>query len=237
MGAADSSLEAEADRAALAVGEGRTPAPVGGQTSPLVQRAAAGAAPAAAVVNPCPSTHTMADDVHAAITTAWSMSGHGGATVSEHGGRIVTDSAAKRAIRTGAGGSGSISLPAEQTGDTTLGTFHTHPYSASEGSHLGISFSGGDIANFIAGGQGQVKYVGAGSCNYALTIHDAAAVAACRRVDIAKRWNDSYAAASGSMGAKVETAVADALRGCGICYYKACRPDATKPIPKVMNTA
>ncbi|MNN91235.1 hypothetical protein D3C81_2093160 [compost metagenome] len=81
----------------------------------------------------------MADDVYAAVNEAWSKSGHGEDTVTEHGGRIVSDKDAKRVIRTGSGGGGSISLPAEQKGDYTLGTFHTHPYSKSEKCKPGVS--------------------------------------------------------------------------------------------------
>src|SRR5205823_11039176 len=125
----------------------------------------------------------------------------------EHGGRIVTDKAGKRTIRTGAGGGGSISLPGEQAGDVTTGTFHTHPYSKSEGSTLGVAFSGGDISNFIAGGQGSVKYVGAGSCNFVLNTINQTKRDACKTKDIEKFWNDAFGKASGSFQDKVATAV------------------------------
>ena len=179
----------------------------------------------------CPATHTVPDDTYDAITAAWAKSGHGGTTVTEQGGRMVTNSGA-RVIRTGSGGGGSISLPGEQPGDVTTGTFHTHPYSTSEGATPGISFSGGDIKNFIAGGQGSVKYIGAGTCNFALETRDTAARDACRTVDIEKRWNDAYAKATGSAQEQVETAVLATIDNCGLCYYKACQPDAKSPVPK-----
>jgi hypothetical protein len=187
--------------------------------------------------NNCAATHTIPDDTYNAIGQAWTQSGHGGATVTEQGGRMVKTAAGQRAIRTGSGGSGSISLPAEQPGDATLGTFHTHPYSTSEGSHIGVPFSGGDIVNFIAGGQGDVKYIGAGSCNYALQTRDTAARDACKTVDINKRYNDAFTAASGSLADRADTAVKAAIADCGLCYYKACRPDATSPIPKAASLA
>jgi hypothetical protein len=180
----------------------------------------------------CPATYTIPDDVHTGLEEAWKKSGHGGDTVAEQGGRIVTDKDGKRVIRTGGGGSGSISLPAEQAGDTTTGTFHTHPYSKSEGSTIGVSFSGGDISNFVSGGQGTVKYIGAGTCNFVLNTVSTAARDTCKTVDLPKRWNDAFAKASGTFQEKVETAVKTTIVNCGMCYYKACRPDDKSPIPK-----
>lgn len=191
----------------------------------------------AAPAKKCPSTHKIPDDVYRSMGEAWRKSGQASATVTEHGGRIVTDSAGKRVIRTGSGGGGSISLPAEQAGDVTLGTFHTHPYSKAEGSYLGVSFSGGDIENFIAGGQGSVKYVHAGSCVFVLNTLDSAARDACKAVDIKQRWNDKFSAATGNFQLKVDAAVRTAIRGCGLCYYGTCRPDAKSPIPQTANLA
>jgi hypothetical protein len=185
----------------------------------------------------CPTTHRIPDDVYAGIDAAWRQSGHGGATVAEHGGRIVSDRGGRRVIRTGAGGGGSISLPAAQPGDVTLGTFHTHPYSAAEGSELGVGFSGGDITNFIAGNQGSVKYIGAGSCDFVLDTVDFSDRDACQKIDTTKRWNDAFAAATGAFQAKVETAVKATILGCGLCFYKTCLPDDHSPVPKDASPA
>lgn len=234
LGPAQSPWEAEADRAAHRLSQ---PAAAPGLAQ-TVQRAGMGDLRVAeAEARKCPTTHTMPDDVYDAVNEAWSKSGHGGDTVTEHGGRIVSDKDGKRVIRTGSGGGGSISLPAEQKGDYTLGTFHTHPYSKSEKSKLGVAFSGGDVANFMAGNQGWVKYVGAGSCNYALNIQDYEAVYDCRKrnVDFKTRWNDAFAAATGTFQAKVETAVRASIDGCGICFYRGCRPDDASAVPKNMN--
>ncbi|EHK64593.1 DUF4157 domain-containing protein [Achromobacter arsenitoxydans] len=235
LGPEHSPQEAEADRAANALAH---PAATRGTASQTVQRAGMGDLRVAeAEARKCPATHAMPNDVFDAVNEAWSKSGHGEDTVTEHGGRIVSDKDGKRVIRTGSGGGGSISLPAEKKGDYTLGTFHTHPYSKSEKSRLGVSFSGADVANFVAGNQGWVKYVGAGSCNYALNIQDYEAVYDCRKrnVDIKTRWNDAFAAATGTFQEKVETAVRASIDGCGICYYRACRPDAASAVPKSMN--
>lgn len=234
LGAANSPLEAQADRAAHSLSQ-PIASPGLAQT---VQRAGMGDLRVAeAEARKCPGTHTMPDDVYDAVNEAWSKSGHGGDTVQEHGGRIVSDKDGKRVIRTGSGGGGSISLPAEKKGDYTLGTYHTHPYSSSEGSKLGVAFSGADVANFMAGNQGWVKYIGAGSCHYALNIQDYEAVYDCRKrnVDFKTRWNDAFAAATGTFQAKVETAVRASIDGCGVCFYRACRPDAASAVPKNMS--
>ena len=180
----------------------------------------------------CPASYTIEDDVYTAIGEAWKKSGHGGDTVTEQGGRIVTDKDKKRVIRTGSGGGGSISLPAEQAGDTTTGTFHTHPYSKSEGSTIGVSFSGDDIKNFVAGGQGSVKYIGAGSCDFLLNTVNTAARDKCKKEDLPKRWDDAFAKSGGTFQEKVEKAVKATIVNCGMCYYRACRPDDASPIPK-----
>lgn len=221
--------EHQADSAARNVMEGRLGDALGAAPQSLARQPTP-------VARKCPSTHTIPDDIYKAIGVAWGKSGQGGATVTEHGGRIVTDTAGKRAIRTGSGGGGSISYP-EEAGDVTLGTFHTHPYSKSEGSKLGVSFSGGDIENFIAGGQGSVKYVGAGSCIFVLDTMDSATRDGCKTVDIKKRWDDKFAAAGGNFQLKVDAAVKAAIAGCGLCYYGTCRPDAKRPVPKTANLA
>lgn len=180
----------------------------------------------------CPKSHNIPNDVHAAIGKAWGESNHGEEVVAEHGGRMVTDKDGKSVIRTGTGGGGSISLPAEQPGDTTSGTFHTHPYSKSEGSTIGVAFSGGDIANFVAGGQGSVKYIGAGSCNFVLNTIDQAKRDNCAKKDMVQLWNDAFAHASGSFQEKVIAAVKTSIAGCGLCFYQACRPNDTSAIPQ-----
>lgn len=227
VAASDTAAEADADRMAADALAGRPTASVVSSAPALARDAAE--------EKPCPPTHTIPDDVHTAIATAWAASNHGGDTVTEHGGRIVTDKDGKRVIRTGSGGGGSISLPAEKTGDTTLGTFHTHPYSKAEGSQQGVSFSGGDIDNFIAGAQGSVKYIGAGTCVFALDTIDSSARDGCKSQDIKKRWNDAYAAATGTMQNQVKVAVKAAIAGCGLCHYQACRADARSPIPKTAS--
>jgi hypothetical protein len=226
--------EGEADRAAAAI-YGAGPMPVATTqvaTSIARDKSEGEAAKAESKAAECPKNHTLPDDVYDAVGAAWKKSGHGGKTVTEQGGRIVTDSAGKRVIRTGSGGGGSISLPDEKTGDTTEGTFHTHPYSKSEDSELGVSFSGGDISNFVGGGQGKVKYIGAGSCYFVLDTLDQTKKDGCKKADLEKRWDESFGKPKGNFQKKVETAVKATIAGCGLCYYRTCRPNAKSAVPK-----
>lgn len=226
------SHEQEAERAAEALQTGHPMPVLTPQRGGSVARDKGEPAKVESKVAKCPKSHTIPDDVYDAIGAAWKKSGHGGKTVAEHGGRIVTDSGGKRVIRTGGGGRGSISLPDEKTGDVTQGTFHTHPYSKAEDSELNVSFSGGDISNFVAGGQGSVKYIGAGGCYFVLDTLDQTQRDACKKVDLEKRWDDGFAKASGSFQKQVETAVKATIAGCGLCYYRACRANAKSPVPK-----
>ena len=230
-----SSHEIEADRAAQAIDAGGSMPRITPRASINLARKDEAAKKAKAPE--CPKSHTIPDDVYDAIGAAWKKSGHGGKTVEEHGGRIVTDRSGKRVIRTGAGGGGSITLPAAKAGDVNQGTFHTHPYSQAEDSELGVSFSGGDISNFVAGRQGSVKYIGAGSCYFVLDTLDQTERDACKKVDLEKRWDDRFAKASGSFQKQVESAVKTTIAGCGLCYYRTCRPDAKSAVPKTAALA
>ena len=231
IGAQSSPLEASADRAASNALAG-VGASSSASSAPMISRETKDAG-APAAKKQCAATHKIPDDVYTAMDAAWKRSGHGGQTVTEQGGRVVTDKDSKRAIRTKPGGSGSISLPAEETGDTTLGTFHTHPYSKAEDSERGVTFSGADIANFIGAKQGSFKYIAAGSCNFVLDTLDSAARDGCKSIDIEKRWNDAYKSVNVSIQSDSEVAVKAAIKDCGLCYYKACRANDKSAIPKV----
>ena len=47
--------------------------------------------------------------------------------------------------------------------------------------------------------------------------------------------NAFSAAAAGTFQQKVQVAVMAAIAGCGLCHYKACRPDDKSPVPKTAN--
>lgn len=88
----------------------------------------------------------MPPDVDQAMQTSFTNSFPGG-TSQERGGTLVTDASGKvRVVNEGSGTSGTFS-PNRNVGSTQtiIGTYHTHPYDASEGGHRGISMSGADI--------------------------------------------------------------------------------------------
>jgi hypothetical protein len=151
--------------------------------------------------------------------------------VEEHGGRIVTDAAGKRKFRTGSGGGGSMQIPAAEAGDVTLGSYHTHPYSRAEGSHLGVGFSWQDIEMLAQGNTGDVQYVGAGSCYFVVDTVDKVARESCKSKDFKAEYTN--ASAAGGFKKRVERSVKAMVAGCGMCFYKVCRPTAAKPVPKV----
>ncbi len=192
---------------------------------------------AAPAVEECPKTITIPANVYTAIAEAWKKSGHGKDTVAEHGGRVVTDKNKKQVIRTASGESGEMEYPAEQPGDVTESTFHTHPYSKSEDSELGVSFSSADINGFVGGTWGKTQFVGAGSCIFALDTLNQTKRDACKTVDIDKRWSDQFAKAGGTFQEKVIAAVKASIAGCGICHYKACRPNEKSAPPKTAQLA
>ncbi|MNE93799.1 hypothetical protein D3C80_1916930 [compost metagenome] len=100
-----------------------------------------------------------------------------------------------------------------------------------------MSFSDADIKNFIAGGQGGVKYVNAGACIFVLDTLDMATRDECKSVDIKTRWDNKFASSGGNYQLKVDAAVRESIKGCGICYYGSCRSDEKSPIPQTANLA
>ena len=57
----------------------------------------------------------------------------------------------------------------------------------------------------------------------------------CKGVDINKRWNDASAAAAGTLAETSEAGVMASIAGCGVCFYKTCRPDDKSPVPQTAN--
>lgn len=231
----DSASEREADAAADSVLSG-APVPVlrstpvgmlsrkaGGQKTATERRGTA-----------CPQTFVIPDYIYNAIDLSWRFSGHGTDTPQEHGGRIVKTKYGRDMVRldTGTGTETHIdpkTYPVEP-GDVNVGEYHTHPYKK----HLpllGVTFSAGDLRTFMEGENGSVSYLGAGSCYFVLNTVNQAQRAACNKLDIAQRHEDG-SDVPGNTQQREEAGVKAAIRGCGICYYKACRPDAASPVPK-----
>ena len=236
--AEDSASEREADAAADSVLSNEPVASLSPLRAGVVSRKAAGR-DAAARVTECPQTFVIPDDVYKGIGEAWEQSGHGKEKQIEHGGRIVTDRQGKPVIRTGAGTESGMDpknpkhYPREP-GDVTRGSFHTHPYG--KGSPMQeATFSGGDVNTFIDNVLGPVMYVGSAKCFFVLNTVNAALRAACRRPGIADHFDEVYNATRGNIPRRGDTAVADAVNRCGVCYYKTCRPSNGSPPPKTAN--
>ena len=227
MGAPSSSLESSADHAASEALSGGTRVPASTSGTSLARK------PDKAEPKKCPQSHTFPDDIYAAMEDAWKKSGHGGDTVAEQGGRVVTDKDGKRVIRKSSGTGGAITFPNEQAGDTSLGIYHSHPYSKGEGSELGVPFSGFDVKTLITGNAGNFSYIAAGTCNDALDTLDSSARDGCKTEDIEKRWDDAFKGATGSLAGKSEKATKAAIKDCGLCFYKACRANDKSAIPKI----
>lgn len=102
------------------------------------------------------------------------------------------------------------------------GTVHTHPYSPSEGSLDGISFSDTDIIMLRDGGLGDVMYVKAGTCIFALHRTTKDKPSWYSEEDLKDRYAKAYAAASGTKQEKIEAAVKAAAKYAGLTYYKDC---------------
>jgi hypothetical protein len=200
---------------------GGGPAFVGNEWLGVLVRAMAGAAAgaaAAAAADPVPAT------VRKAIDQAWKDSFLKDDKVTEQGASIIKTKDGKIEIRKAKpGNSGSLpqaNFPKPGKGETLVGTFHTHPYSKAEGGHKGVSFSAADITNFLDGSQGTVKYVGAGTHIFILTLDDAAKAKKAKPADVKKAWDDAFKNAKGTFQQKVEAAVQAAIKDTGISYKK-----------------
>lgn len=242
---ASSGLEAEADTAARAVDSGVQPAGL--------SKAGVGISRTEAEEATCPATFTIENDVYDGMVAAWAKSGHGTKTATEHAGLIVEtaeNGETNRAIREGAGEPGSKSMPVPESlpGDTVKGLFHTHPYSTKEGSHLGVSFSPGDVTRLIKGDVGDVFYVWAGNCAFVLSTADKTKRDACNtQVEqhtgsaldpLKNRFIQSWGTtgrAGGSFQEKTEAGLKAMIDGCGLCYYSGCQLDPESPVPKALN--
>ncbi len=118
-------------------------------------------------------------------------------------------------------------------GETLVGAAHTHPYDASEGGHKDVSFSGADFARLTVVPDPQ-HYVKAGDSVFmiartpafeTLVKTDGAAKVAG---DINKTWNDTFAAAKGTLQERVETAVKAVSQKYGFDYYSGKGDTLTK---------
>jgi hypothetical protein len=117
---------------------------------PYVDGVAAGARPARGLPRTCkdaPVRVALPRNVNRSMKNSYKNSFPGG-TSQERTGTLIRDRNGRiKVVNEKSGTSGSC-YPNRSVGagQTVIGTYHTHPYDASEGGHKGVSFSGSDIA-------------------------------------------------------------------------------------------
>ena len=108
----------------------------------------------------------------------------------ECGGTLVRDDKGNiQVVNEGSGTSGTFSPNRTvDSGQKIIGTYHTHPYDASEGGHKGVSFSGSDIA--YASYYKESIYVDAGTKQF--MIMPTQATPATNATTLKNEWNKEY---------------------------------------------
>lgn len=154
--------------------------------------------------------------------------------VEEHGRAIVEKEGKISATNDVTGGSGSVVIDhSTKDGETLIGDIHTHPYSKSEGSALGVGFSSGDITSMRGlVKQGYQRLVEAGTARFAMVITDEAKALEFYKNnsdgEIDKKWNDTFSASTGNFQQAVIEAVKAVLgeNGAnGISFYQTSDTD------------
>jgi hypothetical protein len=137
-----------------------------------------------------PSEIRLPKDVNDSMQKAYKNSFPGGKS-QENGGTLVKDDKGNiKVVNEGVGTTGTFS-PNRTTGSgqTVIGTYHTHPYDASEGGHTGVSFSGADIA--YANHYKEPIYVDAGTKQF--MIMPTQETPAADSATLNTEWNKEYA--------------------------------------------
>jgi hypothetical protein len=214
---------------------GESPAPAPGGTPPSPPPPA----PPSSVFDPkalpatgsdAPATMTYPPAVIQTIQTSYSNSFPGGKS-QERGGTIVRGADGQiRVVNEGPGTGGTFS-PDRNVGptDQLIGTYHTHPYDQSEGGHLGVSFSGADIANSAT--MNEPKIVDAGNKQFLLTPTQATTGTSAA---IKSDWNAEFAKQSNA-GASIQDASAAATKAVAqkynMAYYEGTNGTFTRVVP------
>jgi hypothetical protein len=135
-----------------------------------------------------PKTVQLPNDINKEFQDSYKNSFPGGKS-QEQGGTLVQDKNGKiKLVNMGAGTSGTFSPDRKVgAGEKIIGTFHTHPYDASEGGWKGVSFSGADIA--YASYYKEPIYVDAGNKQFMIMPSKATPAG-----DISGDWDKEYAA-------------------------------------------
>jgi len=194
-------------------------------------------APAAGGGAPAPATFTLPPELKTGMKAAWDASFPGGKS-QEQGGILVRKADGTMEWRPGpAGNSGSFSVNYGdlKAGETLVASAHTHPYDASEGGHTDVTFSGADIGNMALGSRPEdMKFVRSGDGIFmvqetqAFKDFVAAKGDAAARAEVVKTWNDSFAAATGTIQERAEAAVKATCQAHHLDYFKGTGDTLTK---------
>jgi len=219
-------------------GGGSTPAP-GPSPAPAPGASPRQPAPPSSVIDPAslpatgnaaPSTVTYPANVNQAMQTAYSNSFPGGKS-QEQGGTLVRGADGQiRVVNERPGTSGFFS-PNRIVGptDQIIGTYHTHPYDSSEGGHVGVSFSGADIA--YAAAHKEPILVDAGNQQFMITPTQATTGTSAT---INSDWNTEFSkqlSAGASMQDASKAASRAVARKYNMAYYEGTNGTFTRVVP------
>ncbi len=167
-----------------------------------------------------PATVTLPKNVNDAAKAAYTNSFPGGKSL-EHGGTLVKDAGGNiSVVGEGPGTSGTFQPSrAVAAGQQIIGTFHTHPYDASEGGYTGVSFSGADI-NYASYYKEPI-YVDAGTKQF--MIMPTSATPALANGVLTSEWDQKYSAllSAGNGPADASSQATNAIaQKYGMAYYE-----------------
>lgn len=174
-----------------------------------------------------PSTVTLPPEIDTAMQDSYTNSFPGGSS-QERGGTLVRDGSGNvTVVNEGSGTSGTFSPDRNVArGQTIVGTYHTHPYDASEGGHQGVSLSGADIA--YANRHNEPIYVDSGTKQFMIMPTTATSATDAQ---INNTWDTEYASQLGA-GASIQDASAAATmltaQTYGMAYYEGDNGTLTK---------
>jgi hypothetical protein len=174
---------------------------------------------------------------------AWSKS-LPGTKSQEQGGIITTDAAGEYGYTAGKAGTSGTFTPNRgdvKKGETLLGILHTHPYSAKEGGHTDVPFSGTDIA-LMALQDDKVSLVRSGDGWFAMATSkefEARVKKAASKQklfeEIKKRWTKLYDDFPGNTKESAVAATPQVCREFEILYYEG--HDGSLSMPRDMVKA
>jgi len=166
----------------------------------------------------------IVNSIHNDLNKAWEQSFNTDGSVLEVRGIVVSNDGRLYAKNVGPVNASGGNLDLTMSSSENLeGSFHTHPYSKSEGGYTGVAFSGKDIKTQGSGKFGKIMIIEAGSQRFAIEITDTKlAKEFVSKNNIIKMWNDAYKNAKGTFQEKVKSAVSSIInaKNNGMKFYE-----------------